>query len=113
MAAGAMLALAQPKFEIAGLAWIAPAILLLATMGASPKEAFRIGYLAGVVQQLITLYWLLLIPFPIGAFFGWPAVSAYLAVYPALWCMLAWKFFPLPIQGALYDPVPTDRFTET
>ena len=108
-----MLALAQPKFELAGFAWIAPAVLLLATFGATPKEAFRTGYIAGAVQQLITISWLLFIPFPVGAVAGWIALSAYLAVYPALWCLLAWKFFPLPVRGPLFDVAPTDRFTET
>ena len=108
-----MLALAQPKFELAGFAWVAPAVLLLATFGATPKEAFRIGYLAGAVQQLTTIYWLLFIPFPVGAAAAWIALSAYLALYPALWCILAWKFFPLPVQGPLFHVAPTDRFTET
>lgn len=108
-----MLAFAQPKFSIAGFAWIAPAILLLATLGATLKQAFKMGYLAGLVQQLISLYWLLFIPFPAGAIVGWIALSAYLAIYPAVWCWFAWRFFPLPLRGNLFDPIPTDHFTET
>ena len=113
VAAGVMLALAQPKFEIAGFAWVAPAILLLATFGATPKQTFRVGFIAGWAQQLVTLYWLLFIPFPIGAFVGWLALTAYLALYPALWCLIAWKLFPLTLRGELFDPTPTDHFTET
>lgn len=113
IAAGAMFALAQPKFELAGFAWIAPAILLLATFGATPKQTFWTGYAAGFVQHLITLYWLLYIPLTIPAIIGWLAISAYLAVYPALWCLLAWKLFPLRLRGDLFDPTPTDHFTET
>src|ERR1700758_1466554 len=94
VAAGVMFALAQPKFEIAGFGWIASALLLLATFGATPKLTFRIGYLAGFVQQLITLHWLLYIPLRVPAIIGWVAISAYLAIYPALWVMLAWKLFP-------------------
>lgn len=108
-----MFTLAQPKWELAGFAWIAPAVLLLATFGAAPRQAFKFGYVAGVAQQLTTLYWLLNIPFPAGAIAGWLAVSAFLAIYPAIWCWLAWRFFPLPIRGELFDPIPTDRFTET
>src|SRR5205085_384541 len=70
-------------------------------------------YLAGFTQQLITLYWLLLIPLTIPAIIGWIAISAYLAIYPALWAMLAWKLFPLRLNGELFDPTPTDHFTET
>jgi apolipoprotein N-acyltransferase len=113
IAAGVMFALAQPKFELAGFGWIAPAILLLATFGATPKQTFRVAYLAGFVQQLITLYWLLFIPLTIPAIIGWLAISAYLALYPALWAMLAWKLFPLRLRGDLFDPTPTDHFTET
>src|SRR6185503_4450847 len=98
VAAGTMFAIAQPKFEIAGFAWIAPAILLLSTLGATPKQTFRIGYLAGFVQQLITLYWLLFIPLTVPAIIGWLAISTYLAVYPAFWAMLAWKLFPLRLR---------------
>ncbi len=108
-----MFALAQPKFELAGFAWIAPAILLLSTFGAAAKQTFRIAYLAGFIQQLVTLYWLLFIPLRIPAIIGWIALSAYLAVFPALWCLLAWKLFPLPLRGQLFDPTPTDHFTET
>jgi apolipoprotein N-acyltransferase len=113
IAAGVMFALAQPKFELAGFAWIAPAILLLATFGATPKQTFRTAYLAGLVQQLITLSWLLFIPLKIPAIIGWLAISAYLALYPALWALLAWKLFPLRLRGELFDPTPTDHFTET
>jgi apolipoprotein N-acyltransferase len=112
-AAGIMFALAQPNFEVAGFAWVAPAVLLLSTFGATPKKAFKTGYIAGAVQQLITLHWLLFIPFPAGAVVGWIALSAFLALFTAAWCALAWKFFPFPAVGPLFDPTPTDRFTET
>lgn len=108
-----MLAMAQPKFEFAGFGWIGPGVMLLATLGATPKEAFKTGYIAGLVQQLITLYWLLFIPFPAGAIIGWLALSAYLAIFPGLWCALAWRFFPIRARGDLFDPTPTDHFTET
>lgn len=111
--AGVLFALAQPKFEIAGLAWIAPAVLLLATLGATGKEAFRIGYVAGITQQLSTLYWLLFIPFPAGAIAGWVLLSAYLAIYPAIWCWFAWRVFPTRVQAPLFDPAPLEAIAET
>lgn len=111
--AGILFALAQPKFEIAGLAWIAPAVLLLATLGAAGNEAFRIGYVAGIAQQLITLYWLLFIPFPAGAIAGWILLSAYLAIYPAIWCWFAWRIFPNRVQAPLFDPAPLEALAET
>ncbi|HEY6229428.1 MAG TPA: apolipoprotein N-acyltransferase [Verrucomicrobiae bacterium] len=113
IAAGVMFAIAQPKFELAGFAWIAPAVLLIATLGATPKQTFWTAYFTGIVQQLITIHWLLFIPLTIPAIVGWLALSAYLAIFPALWCLLAWKLFPLRLRGDLFDPTPTDHFTET
>lgn len=113
IAAGLMFALAQPNFELAGFAWLAPAVLLIATFGATPKQTFWTGYLAGAVQQLITVHWVLYIPLMIPAIIGWLAMSAYLALFPAMWCLVAWKIFPIRLRGALLDPTPTDHFTET
>ena len=87
-AAGLVLAAAFPKPGIAGLAWVAPALILLAARGRRGAEAARIGYVAGLSCALGSFAWLLLIPvtgFPI---LGWVALSAYLAVYPAIWVWL-------------------------
>ncbi len=66
---------------------------------AGSGQAFRIGFVAGLVHFLSSLYWLLNIPFrwhglPLGPGLGWLALSAYCALYPALWVWLCWKFFP-------------------
>ena len=87
--AGLLLAAAFPNIGIAGMAWIAPGLILAITLGKSPGESFRIGYFAGLTHYLASLYWLLLIPvrgFPI---LGWFALSAFLALYPATWTWLA------------------------
>ena len=86
--AGLVLAAAFPKPNVAGLAWVAPALMLLAARGRLGAEAARIGYVAGLSFALGSFAWLLLIPvtgFPI---LGWLALSAYLALYPALWVWL-------------------------
>lgn len=98
--AGLTLAAAFPKLGLAGLAWIAPGFILMTALGSRGGEAFRIGYMAGVVHYLTSLYWLLFIPFPIGAMAGWLALSAYLAVYPALWVWVCWRLFPVPFDPA-------------
>ncbi len=98
---GLALAFSFPKFSVAGLAWVAPGLMLLAALGQSPARAFRIGYVAGLAFYLASLYWLLFIPFPIGAVAGWLALSAYLALYPAAWVWLCWKLFPT--VAAVYD----------
>jgi len=88
-----LLAASFPKPGVAGLAWIAPSLILFAAMGQPGKQCFRIGYVAGLAHYLASLYWLLFIPFPAGAIVGWLALSAYLALYPATWVWLCWRLF--------------------
>jgi apolipoprotein N-acyltransferase len=86
--AGLLLTAAFPKIGIAGLAWIAPALLLFAAHGKNSGDAFRTGYVAGFSFWLTSLYWLLLIPvtgFPI---LGWIALSAFVALYFGIWTWL-------------------------
>ena len=86
--AGLLLASAFTKPGIAGSAWIAPALMLACAFGKSGGDSFRIGCVAGLSFWLASLYWLLLMPvagFPI---LGWVALSAYLALYPAVWVWL-------------------------
>jgi len=82
VAAGAALALSFQKANIAGAAWVAPALLLFAARGGS---AFRLGCLAGFTHYLISLSWLLHIPVKFYPILGWIALAAYLAIYPAVW----------------------------
>ncbi|MBI3417655.1 MAG: apolipoprotein N-acyltransferase [Verrucomicrobia bacterium] len=111
LTAGVLLALAFPKASVAGLAWIAPGMMLFTALGCSGRDAFRLGFAAGLAYFLVSLYWLCLIPFPIGALAAWLSLSGYCALFPALWVWLAWKMFPRPthpprsIAGA--DEYPT------
>ena len=85
---GLILAAAFPSVGIAGFAWIAPALLLASAYGRTGSDAFRIGYVGGLAYFLFSLCWLLRIPekgFPI---LGWLALSAYVALYPAIWVWL-------------------------
>jgi apolipoprotein N-acyltransferase len=84
---------AFPNFNLAGLAWIAPGLLWFAAVDQKPGEAFRLGYVCGLVHYLSSLYWLLLIPFVVGAVVGWIALSLYLSLYPALWVWLCSRLF--------------------
>jgi apolipoprotein N-acyltransferase len=91
--AGLLLAAAFPKIGIAGLGWIAPALMLAVALGKSGAERFRIGYVAGLAYYLASLCWLLLIPYrwhsiPLGPAAGWLSLSAYVALYPATWVWL-------------------------
>ncbi|MCL5099394.1 MAG: apolipoprotein N-acyltransferase [Candidatus Omnitrophica bacterium] len=92
---GLMLAAGFPNGNVASLAWIAPGFILMTAIGQPGSQAFRLGYVAGLAFFLATLYWLLLIPFPVGAVAAWLSLSAYLALYPAVWVWLCWKLFPV------------------
>ena len=55
---GALLAAAYPPLELAAFAWFALAPLGLAVRGADLRAAARLGFLAGAVFWLCTLFWL-------------------------------------------------------
>lgn len=86
--AGALLALAFHKPNIAGLAWVAPALILFVARGGN---AFRLGALAGFTHYLVSLSWLLHIPVKFYPILGWIALAAYLALFPAAWAWLCQK----------------------
>jgi apolipoprotein N-acyltransferase len=124
MLGGAALAFAQPGFGAWPLAWGGIAPLLLAIRGSSPKRAFRLGWLAGLVYYGIVLYWIaptiatytritmpvaiileLMLAGVAGWFIGvfaavveWLAASGISRVVaaPAVWIVLEWSrtFFP-------------------
>ncbi len=98
--AGGSLALCFPLPGWSGLAFIAPGVLAVAGIGLRPMEAFRVGYVAGLIGFLGSLRWLLHIPFPAGAVAGWLALSAYCAFYPGLWLVGLSLAAPLmPLDG--------------
>ncbi|HUB86817.1 MAG TPA: haloacid dehalogenase-like hydrolase, partial [Verrucomicrobiae bacterium] len=88
IAAGLLLAVAFPKFHIAGFAWVAPALWIFAARNKTRADAFRVGYLGGIVFWFASLYWLLLMPAPGFCILGWVALSAFLALFPAVWLWL-------------------------
>jgi apolipoprotein N-acyltransferase len=90
---GGALACAFPMPGLAGIAWIAPGILLACAFGRPGWERFRIGFIGGIALALCLLSWLLNIPFrwmgvPLGPAAGWLALSAYVALYTAAWVWL-------------------------
>jgi len=89
--AGVCLALAFPKANVAGLAWVAPALFVTVALGTRGWQTFRIGYVAGLVYYLTSLSWLLHIPVHGYPILGWIALSAFLALFPAAWVWLSLK----------------------
>lgn len=104
---GFLLTLSFPNWDIAGLAWVAPAFILSAVLLDGGRRPFRLGFIAGLVHFLSSLSWLLLIPYrwqgiPLGPAVGWLALSAYVALYLGAWLWLAWRFlFPVESSGAV------------
>lgn len=91
--AGLLLTAGFPDLGIAGLAWVAPGMMLGVSLGKDSGETFRIGYVGGLAHYLSMLYWLLLIPYrwhgiPWAPALGWLALSAFLALFPATWVWL-------------------------
>lgn len=113
---GILLALAFPKFGVAGLAWVAPALLLASAMGAPGATAFRLGFLGGLAHHLFSLSWLLNIPvMKLAPLVGWLALSSYCALYLGFWVWACWKTFPAkpgasPLTDAPSIPELLDRF---
>jgi len=106
--AGLCLAAAFPRIGIAGLAWVAPGLMLAAALGKPGGEAFRIGYVAGLTHYLVSLYWLLLMPYrwhdiPLGPAAAWLGLSAYMAFFPAAW---VWLMLEVRISAFRRPPSP-------
>ena len=96
---GVLLSASFPAIGMAWAAWIAPGLILFSGVGARSGQAFRIGFVAGLAHFLSSLYWLLNMPFtwhgiPVAPAAGWLALSAYCALYPAVWVWLCCIIFP-------------------
>lgn len=99
IASGLILTCAFPKIGMPGLAWVAPGLLLFTGLGTGGRRAFCLGFVGGLAHFLSSLSWLLNIPYtwhgvPIGPGAAWLALSAYCALFPAMWVWLCWKIFP-------------------
>jgi len=107
---GGLLALAFPNFDLGWLAWIALAPLFWAIEGKTPKQAFFLGWLSGIIFYLSTIYWiaytltiygrlpwglavpiLLLLVFYLGLYFAlFTAAAVFIKVrFPRCWPVLA------------------------
>lgn len=93
--AGLLLAFSFPHWNLAGLAWAAPGLILASAMGASGRQAFWLGFLAGLGNWLLGIYWLLLIPVTFAPIIGWLLLCTFLSLYFGAWVWLAWKIYPL------------------
>ena len=100
--AGLVWAAAFPPVTFLPAAWLAPALLLWATRG-RPRRAFGLGWVAGAAHYFSSLSWLIYIPVQPGNYAGWLALSAYCALYPALWAAFCWRLYPGDREKSLVD----------
>lgn len=93
-----------PPLECRDAAWIALTPLMLSVFGARPKEAFWLGFASGMVFWLATVFWILRLgatgcPWWLAGV-GWVLLSAYSAIYMAVFAALVARFFnPLDAAG--------------
>lgn len=104
--AGVLLAAAFPRAEVAGLAWVAPGLLMVAALGGNAAQAFWTGYWGGLVYWAVSLYWLLLIPVAGWPVVGWLSLSAYLALYQGVWTWAGLQLLPGAGRGQTVAPHP-------
>ncbi len=97
---GVLLTLGFPKFNLFFVSWFATIPLLLAIRNKQPWEAFRLGFVCGIVHYVSTLHWIQYVvqhygglPLPL----AWGCVlilAAYMALYPAAFCYVAGRLEP-------------------
>jgi len=73
---GVLMSFSFAPLELADTAWFALIPLILVCSWVAPREAVRLGWLAGLVFWLVSMYWLTRV-----TYFGWLLLSAYCAIY--------------------------------
>lgn len=108
---GLLLTAAFPKMGISPLAWIALVPLFIALRELTPKEAFRIGMVAGLAHYLTLLYWVVFTMRTYGYLPWWQCVSllvllaAYLALYHGFFALTLTHLCRKPLHLVLLAPV--------
>jgi apolipoprotein N-acyltransferase len=99
---GGLLTAGFPRLEMALVSWVALVPLLFALQGKTSRAAFRLGYLCGLVHYVTTFYWIRNVveqyggvPLPL-AIVVLLLMCGYLALYPALFALLAKHWEPRP-----------------
>ena len=87
---GILLTACYPGLERSELAWVALVPLIVAGRKRTSRQAFQIGYVAGVTFWLLSIYWIFHV-----TVLGWIALSLYCALYFGLFswftgCWFTW-----------------------
>jgi apolipoprotein N-acyltransferase len=108
---GLLLTAAFPKPGLSLLAWVALVPLLIALQGLDPRQAFRIGMVAGLAHYLTLLYWVVITMRTYGYLPWWQCISllvllsTYLGLYPGVFAMLVVRLCRKPGKIVLLAPV--------
>ncbi|WP_319407526.1 apolipoprotein N-acyltransferase [uncultured Desulfosarcina sp.] len=108
---GLLLTTAFPKLGISLLAWFALVPLFIVLRDLHPKEAFRIGMIAGLAHYLTLLYWVVFTMRIYGYLPWWQCVSllvllaAYLALYFGFFALALTRVCRKPLHLVLLAPV--------
>jgi len=87
-ATGIITALVFAPFEMADAAWCALVPLLIACAYVKPAHVWRLGWLAGTVFWLVTIFWLTKV-----TYFGWFLLCLYCGLYTIPFALVsAWWF---------------------
>jgi apolipoprotein N-acyltransferase len=109
IASGLLLTASFPKIGISQLAWVALVPLLRTMSDSSPKQAFRLGFIAGLSHYLTLLYWLINTMMTYGYLPVWVAVpllfllAAYLSLYIGVFSMTL-SLCRKPVYGMIMAP---------
>ncbi|HEU5411337.1 MAG TPA: apolipoprotein N-acyltransferase [Candidatus Acidoferrales bacterium] len=95
IASGLALAFAFPNYNLPLLAWIAVALLMLASIGARTRQAVLFGFINGALFYPLSLPWIATVMRQYGNNISWPAAAGILAlmtlagcVFPIVFCVL-------------------------
>jgi len=108
---GLLLTAAFPKIGLSTLAWFALVPLHIALRERTPKEAFRVGMIAGLAHYLTLLYWVVFTMRTYGYLPWWQCVSllvllaAYLSLYTGLFSLALVRLGQKPVHLVLLAPV--------
>jgi apolipoprotein N-acyltransferase len=109
---GLLIFLSFPKYGHGIVAWFSLVPLLLALKGAAPPQAFRIGFLTGMIAHVGILYWIVVVVVKYGylpVYVGIGAMlllAAYLSLYTGCFAMgVAWMRREARIAPLLSAPL--------
>lgn len=110
IASGLLLTAGFPSVDLLFLSWIAWVPLLIALRGKRAGECFGLGYICGLVHYGTSLYWVRYVIHHYGGF-GLPLaitvlfmLCAYLAIYPALFAVVAGRLERRPLLWVFVLP---------